>query len=614
MICRTTGEALATTMSFFEELKRRNVIRVAIAYGVATWLLIEISATTFPMLRLPEWTATFVTVLLMIGFPIALIFAWAYELTPEGLKKEKNVDRSKSITKTTGRKIDFAIISVLVVAVGFLLSDRFLLQDDKPAGAITDISVAVLSFENMSSNTEYEYFSDGVSAEILNELAKIPGLKVAARTSSFQFKGQNSDISEIGRELHVGHVVEGSVRRAGNRLRITAQLISVESGFNIWSETFDREITDVFAIQDEISRSIANAFKLKLMVETDSNVRSTRTKSVEAYSLYLQGRSLLAQRDADLFPDALRLFDEASKADPDYADPFAAKGLLYKVARSYDYEMPIGEVTRLALEALDEALRLDPRHGTALVLSGVVRAGNQGLWLEGLSFVERALAIEPGNIDVQNFSGDFFTGVGDLDRAIYHQLRAIELDPLSGVHRWDLSAALMVKGDIAGAIARGREGLLLAPGNLLAIRVLADALSLSNGEGAADVLEELRLAVGENDPGYLRNCADLAWVQSRESDSDHCLSLLKSVSDTGVPDELAHHYVLRGDFDIAGEYLLDANEANINCTNFAPHLIRLPEQAPESAAWQLAWSKPRCRELARLRRDNGLDPEFKLTD
>jgi TolB-like protein len=608
-------------MSFIKELKRRNVIRVAVAYVIVAWVLLQVSDTLVPALHLPEWFHSGIALLLILGFPLAMIFAWAYELTPEGLRKEKDVDRSASVTHVTGRKLDFAIITALVLALVYFVYDEFVIEPAQESESAPEItapevqhSIAVLSFKNMSSNTEYEYFSDGVSEEILNELAKIPGLQVAASTSSFYFKGRNTPISEIGRELNVGHVVSGSVRRAGNRLRINAQLISVESGFNIWSETFERDLTDVFAIQDEISRAIANAFKLKLMVETDSNVRSTRTKSVEAYSLYLQGRSLLAQRDADLFPDALRLFDEASRADPDYADPFAAKGLLYSVAEFYDYEMPFDESTRLALEALDEALRLDPGHGTALVLSGVVRSGHQGLWLEGLSFVERALAIEPGNIDVQNFSGDFFIQVGDLESAIYHQLRAIELDPLSGVHRWDLSFALTVKGDIAGAIARGREALLLAPGNRNAIRTLAAALLRSNGEGAADLLEELRLVVGENDPSYLKNCADLAWVQSRGSDSDHCLNQLKSVSDTGVPAQIASHYVLRGDFDTAGEYLLDEIEADNTCGGFVPDLIRLPEQAPESAAWQLAWSNPSCRELAKLRRDNGLDPEFKFTD
>jgi len=241
-------------MSIFRELKRRNVFRVAIAYAIVAWLLIEVTATTFPILKLPDWSVTLVTALVLVGFPLALIFAWAFEITPEGLKKEKDVDRDQSITYITGRKVDYFIIAVLVLVVGFFTFDKFVLDPSRDAGlvqatpeAITeqatesdkartaDKSIAVLPFVNMSDDAGNEYFSDGISEELLNVLVKVEGLRVASRTSSFSFKGKDISIPGIAKELNVDHVLEGSVRKAGNTVRITAQLIDVRTDRHLWS-------------------------------------------------------------------------------------------------------------------------------------------------------------------------------------------------------------------------------------------------------------------------------------------------------------------------------------------------------------------------------------------
>jgi len=284
--------------SVWGELKRRNVVRVAIAYAVVAWLSIEVSATTFPMLKLPEWAATFVTVLLIIGFPVAVIFAWAYEFTPEGLKKEKDVDRSESITHITGRKIDFVIIGVLVVAVGFLLVDKLYLGEGDTAPdeviAIERKSIAVLPFINLSDDPEQEYFSDGLSEELLNLLAQIPELRVTSRTSAFSFKGKDVTIPEVGRTLDVEHVLEGSVRRSGDKIRITAQLIDASSDTHIWSDTWDRNFEDVFVIQDEIAEFVVDALKIELLGDLPHVFQTT----TEAYELYLQAKFLLEQPSA----------------------------------------------------------------------------------------------------------------------------------------------------------------------------------------------------------------------------------------------------------------------------------------------------------------------------
>ena len=270
-------------LSFFEELKRRNVFRVGFAYVIVAWILMQVADTFAPALQLPDWFTSAVAFLLLLGFPLALFLAWAFELTPEGIKKEKDVDRSRSITHLTSRKLDFAIIGMLVFALAyFIWESRFsstfndgtaipvnasaqgesgkISPDGVPgqAGSTKPArkSIAVLPFVNMSADPDQVYFSDGISEELLNVLAQFPGLSVAARTSAFQFKNQNMDIAEIARQLNVNHILEGSVRKSGKQLRITAQLIEAESGYHLWSDSYDREMDDIFAIQDEISAAI----------------------------------------------------------------------------------------------------------------------------------------------------------------------------------------------------------------------------------------------------------------------------------------------------------------------------------------------------------------------
>jgi len=322
-------------MSLFEELKRRNVFRVGIAYGVASWLLLQLSDVLAPLLNLPETAQRYVLFALVIGFIPALIFAWAFELTPDGIRKEKDVDRSQSIAPQTGRKLDRTIIVVLALAVVFLLYKQFGQRPGEPeqvaaqpaveniSPASTVKSVAVLPFVNMSSDPEQEYFSDGLSEELLNRLAKNNQLHVAARTSAFQFKGQNLDISEIGRQLNVAHVLEGSVRKSGNRLRITAQLIQVDNGYHLWSETYEREIDDVFAIQDDISSAISKALEIELGAETGASGNTQPTQNLEAYNDYLQARFLLAQRGEENMLKADELFTRAVALDPEFSSAWS---------------------------------------------------------------------------------------------------------------------------------------------------------------------------------------------------------------------------------------------------------------------------------------------------
>ena len=279
-------------MSFIDELKRRNVIRVAIAYAIAAWILIEVTATTFPILKLPDWSVTLVTVFVLIGFPLALILAWAYELTPEGVKKTEEVDADASITHSTGRKLDRIIIVALVVALGYFIWERQALipGTDGQQGAVRMTSIAVLPFANLSGNPEQEYFADGITEDIITDLSQISGLFVIARNSSFQYKGKSLDLREVARDLNVKFVLEGSVRRAGNRVRVVAQLIDSKTDKHLWAERYDRELTDIFEIQSEIAERIADALQATLSPEEKAKLSRKPTANVEAYNLYLQGR------------------------------------------------------------------------------------------------------------------------------------------------------------------------------------------------------------------------------------------------------------------------------------------------------------------------------------
>ncbi|MGA9573075.1 MAG: hypothetical protein WBS20_03910, partial [Lysobacterales bacterium] len=336
-------------MSLFKELKRRNVFRVGIAYTVATWLLIQVTDTVFPRIGLPDSAVTLVIALLMIGFIPALIFAWAFEMTPDGLKREKDVDRDESITPQTGRKLDRMIIGIMAVVIAYLVLDRFVLTDDaKPSTQPTETqtaavepakdegpSVAVLPFVNMSGDADNEYFSDGLTETLLNMLAQLPDLRVAARTSSFAFKGKDVGIPEIAKALNVAHVLEGSVQKSGNRVRITAQLIRAGDGFHVWSKNYDRTLEDIFAIQDEIATDVAGVLD-KALLNGGATIAHIETSDVGAYDTYLRAMKQQAIGSYGSLSNAESLFKQALGADPGFID--AKLGL----ARNYIMQFNTG--------------------------------------------------------------------------------------------------------------------------------------------------------------------------------------------------------------------------------------------------------------------------------
>ena len=433
------------------ELRRRNVFRVGVAYLALAWVVIQITDMAVPALNLPESLQGIVFYIGMVGFPFALFFAWAFELTPEGLKREHEVDRTVSVTHVTGRKLDFAIIGMLVLAVAFLVFDKYMTQpasgpeqnENQQATAtieeaVSYDSIGVLPFTNISNDPEQEYFSDGIAEELLNALAKLKNLQVAARTSSFAFKGKNQDITEIGNALKVDTVLEGSVRKSGTRLRITAQLIDVANGYHLWSETYDRELTDVFAIQDELTAAIVSALKVHLNVGEVTGATAS-IDNWEAYDAYLKGLHAIRNRTDESVAAAMGYFKEATRLEPEFAAALARQAQAVLLSVPYGgAEEDNAIATSEAL--LDRALAADPELAEAHATRGYLLLENNNCEAALLSF-EKALALNPGLVEAIHWSALCLTYSGRMRESLQLEQRAHHLDPLH-------AAVFTVLGDL----------------------------------------------------------------------------------------------------------------------------------------------------------------------
>ena len=467
-------------MSFFNELKRRNVFKVAAAYIIVAWLLLQVSDTLVPALHLPEWFHSGVAFVLIIGFPIAMIFAWAFEMTPEGLKKEKEVDRTQSITNVTGQKLNNAIIGVLVLALGYFAIDKFVLDPQRDAAlvksaqtvseqagdtsesvseeAANDKSIAVLPFVNMSSDPEQEYFSGGITEEVLNLLAKIPELKVTSRSSVFSFKGQNIDIPSVAEKLGVAHVLEGSVRKSGNRVRITAQLIEADSDVHMWSETYDRELDDIFAIQDEIAEEVVRVLQIQIL----GNSPVLRETDTAAYTAYLQGQHFLQLETQEGRAAARDAFNNATEIDPGYAPAWAGLSLALRYQANWgDIEHNSG--TESAREAVLKALELDETLDEAWAALSRIQWVYDWDWVAAEGTTKTALMHGPNNVHALMMASRIAKTLGQYEKAIELGNKAVDLDPLSADLLTDLSVTYWEAGQFDLSIQALKRVLSLYP-------------------------------------------------------------------------------------------------------------------------------------------------------
>lgn len=473
--------------NFIAELKRRNVIRALILYAVSAWVLMQIVDVMFPALHLPEWTVTLIAALLLLLLPLVLIFSWVFEVTPEGLKRTADIEPEYSVTHRSGRRMEWIILSVLILAVSLLLyqliyHDRGRSQLSTPGSvagetATTDDngpkSVAVLPFVNMSSDPDNEFFSDGISEELLNVLAKMAGLRVPSRTSSFAFKDKEMDVAEIGQALDVDYVLEGSVRKSGNRVRVTAQLIDLRNDSHIWSETYDRELLDIFAVQDEIARGIAEALEMQLGLGEGERLVTQATGNIAAYELYLRAGQLwqLRRREAVLNAQALLL--RAIDLDPDFALSWARLSAVYIVTSSWS-EVEIKEITNRAEMAARQALQLDESLAQPRAVLANILAGQQR-YLESEQLFLEAIRLEPSDATTHLWYAILLNGLGRQHDASLEYNLAVTLDPLAPVGLSWLAAMDIQSGNYSSALDKAQRSVELGYqyGNILAYQALA---------------------------------------------------------------------------------------------------------------------------------------------
>jgi TolB-like protein/Flp pilus assembly protein TadD len=484
-------------MSIFTELSRRNVFRVAAAYTVTAWLIAQVAELALDSFGTPDWVMKTLLLLLALGLPIAVIFAWAFEMTPEGLKREKDVDRTTSITQQTGKKINYLIIGVLAVALAISLLTRRPTPEPAPPLAESEVlaeaaekSIAVLPFVNMSDDPDNEYFSDGISEELLNVLVKVEGLRVASRTSSFSFKGKDTPIPAIADALKVGHVLEGSVRKAGDTIRITAQLIDVRTDRHLWSETYDRKLEDIFVIQDEISAHIVDALKVALGTVEVTETFSHPTDNLDAYEDYLKAQYLWQRRGEDNIVQAIELFNRALEKDAGFARASAGLAAAHITLPSYSINAQPDEQLALAEQHARRALELDPsiaeahavlgdltrfqqRNNPSAAVEHYLKAIETGpkiatgyLWYaefllangklnEALEKINLALQLDPMNPGVNSVAGAILWALGDAEESLSRQKTAVELG--HPFQKFELAVSLAIHGQHEQAMDVVRE-------------------------------------------------------------------------------------------------------------------------------------------------------------
>jgi len=535
---------------YFSELRRRNVFRIAAVYIVGGWLLLQVADVLFDAMTVPEWAMRLVLALLVLGFVPALVFAWVFELTPEGIKREKDIVPDESITYQTGRKLDRLILVVLAAAVVALLADRtFNLRDSEapersevassqaagPAQGVlptqSALSIAVLPFANRSADAADEFFVEGIHDDILTQLAKIGALRVISRTSVMQYKDTIKTLGQVGRELGVGKVVEGAVQRAGDRVRVTVQLIDTGTDEHIWAENYDRELTaaNIFAIQSEVAGTIARALEASLTPGEQRQLARRGTENLEAYELYMQGRYLFHRRSqSNLFP-AVEKFQAAVAADPEFAAAWAGLASALVVIPAWTNQ-PREEFDRKGREAAMRAIALDPSLGEPYgTLAGQAEEG--GRWLESEDGFQKALGLEPNNATVHQWYGELLSDVGLIEASIGRFDTAQALDPVSHVLMIHKAFSLIAAGREEDARRLADQAMQLVPGSSWSRLVVAQ-IALRHGRvaEARSLLQEIQgqdeelwpeiLLAAMEDPARVPEALAFLEQRVRQRDSD----------------------------------------------------------------------------------------------
>lgn len=480
---------------FLSELKRRNVLRVAAFYAAAGWLLVQIATQVLPVFEVPTWALRVIVVAVVLGFPFALVFAWFYELTPEGLKRENEVDRSQSIARSTGRKLDRWIIGVLAAAVVALLANQFVTHQGPDDSALGK-AIAVLPLANHTGDPNNEYFSDGLSEELISALAQIKELKVVGRTSSFHFKNKNESSKAIGAALGVGYLLEGSVRESGGHMRIAVSLVKALDGTNVWSQIYDRNLSDIFAVQAEIARSVAGVLKVALLGDSDKTPDAPSNQNVDAYTAYLQGRYYEKRYTATDLREAIGYYEVAIRSDPHYALVYAALSKSWWALGDITGE-GVAEANRKARAAAERAVAEDPKSAEGHAALGQILVSVDRDAKGAEAEYRRAAELAPASAEPKIGLASLLANFGQIEEAVELLQQAVRLEPMSTNAHFDLARLLTSLGRYDDAAQSARKAIDLQPGGAGTWEMLA-LVEAKRGDGEA----ALKAAVQETDPDW----------------------------------------------------------------------------------------------------------------
>jgi serine/threonine-protein kinase len=541
--------------NFFGELKRRNVYRVAIAYAVVAWLLIQIATQVFPFFEIPNWAVRLVVLVIVLGFPIALIIAWAFEMTPQGIKRTENIAPNEYIPQWSARKFAALIVTVALLATGLLVFQLMRSKSTPPAQITaaappSQKSIAVLPLLNESGNPADEYFSDGLSEELIAALAQIKELKVIGRSSSFRFKDKKEESKTIGEKLGVSTLLEGTVRKQGNAVRIVAELVNAADGRELWSRIFDRELKDIFAVQAEIAQAVAASLELTLLGTEEKSAKNAATKSVEAHNVYLQGHFYFERRNFDDYRTSVSFFDQAIRLDPDYAMAYAERSESWTWIADQSSEKQ-KEAWAAARSDAEKAVAIDPHLAEAHAALGWVRFFVEWKFDEGLAELRRAQQLSPGNPTANDLLARVVVYLGQNQEAEKLARQAVELDPLAYLARSNLARVLFAEGKLDEAEASARKAAELQPtaaGN----HRWQTCVAIHRGDGEA----ALREAQLEPNEGFRHFELALAHYARRDRPAaDAALAELIAKDRDVLAYQIAEVYAWRGETDKAFEWL-----------------------------------------------------------
>ena len=542
--------------NFFAELKRRNVYKVAVAYAVVGWLLVQVTTQVFPIFEIPNWALRLIVLAIIIGFPIALVMAWAFELTPEGIKRTEDVDLAQVRTKAhawiyivvVGAVVSISLFFIGRYTVGNKTTPR--LSETAIGSSIPQKSIAVLPLLNESGDPRDEYFSDGLSEELIAALGQIRDLKVIGRSSSFRFKDRKEEPKTIGEKLGVSTLLEGTVRKQGDKVRIVAELINAADGTELWSRIFDRELKDIFAVQAEIAKAVAASLELTLLGIKDAVATNASTKSVEAHNAYLQGHFYFARRNVEDYRKAITFFDQATRLDPDYALAYAERSEAWTFIGDLNTEQK-KDAWAAAKRDAEKAVAVGPNLAEAHAALGWVRFFVEWKFAEGLAELRRAKELAPANPTANDLLARVLVYLGQIQEAEKLARQAIELDPLAYLARGNLARILLAEGKLDEADAAARKSAELQPAAAGSHRwQVVVAVQRGDGETA------LREAQLEPDEGYRR--FELALAQCVRADreaADAALADLIANFRNQLAYQIAEIYAVRGETDKAFEWL-----------------------------------------------------------